>query len=53
MHRLAEENGVLDVYREPGIGFAPYRPINRGNLVAAISVMGDRYNAEQQKQAGR
>ncbi len=32
MHRLVEENGVLDVCRELGIGFVPYSPINRGFL---------------------
>ena len=31
MHRLVEENGVLDVCRELGIGFVPYSPINRGS----------------------
>ncbi len=32
MHRLVEENGVLDVCRELGIGFVPYSPMNRGFL---------------------
>lgn len=32
MHRLVEENGVLDVCRELGIGFVPYSPLNRGFL---------------------
>lgn len=32
MHRLVEENGVLDTCRELGIGFVPYSPINRGFL---------------------
>jgi len=35
MHREVEENGVLDVCRELGIGFVPYSPINRGFWVAA------------------
>lgn len=26
MHRLVEDNGVLDVCRELGIGFVPYQP---------------------------
>lgn len=30
MHRLVEENGVLNVCQELGIGFVPYSPINRG-----------------------
>lgn len=30
MHRLTEENGVLDICRELGIGFVPYSPLNRG-----------------------
>ncbi|MCM1068045.1 MAG: aldo/keto reductase [Muribaculaceae bacterium] len=37
MHRLVEENGVLDVCRELGIGFVPYSPINRGFLGGCIS----------------
>ncbi|GCB35984.1 aldo/keto reductase [Bacteroides faecalis] len=32
MHRIVEENGVLDTCRELGIGFVPYSPINRGFL---------------------
>lgn len=32
MHRLVEDNGVLDVCRELGIGFVPYSPLNRGFL---------------------
>lgn len=32
MHRLVEENGVLDTCRELGIGFVPYSPLNRGFL---------------------
>lgn len=37
MHRLVEENGVLDVCRELGIGFVPYSPINRGFLGGCIN----------------
>ncbi len=37
MYRLVEENGVLDVCRELGIGFVPYSPINRGFLGGAIN----------------
>ena len=37
MHRLVEENGVLDVCKELGIGFVPYSPINRGFLGGAIN----------------
>ncbi len=37
MHRLVEENGVLDVCRESGIGFVPYSPINRGFLGGCIN----------------
>lgn len=32
MHRVVEDNGVLDVCRELGIGFVPYSPLNRGFL---------------------
>lgn len=32
MHRAVEDNGVLDVCRELGIGFVPYSPLNRGSL---------------------
>ena len=32
MHRDVENNGVLDVCRELGIGFVPYSPLNRGFL---------------------
>lgn len=32
MHRAVEDNGVLDVCRELGIGFVPYSPLNRGFL---------------------
>lgn len=32
MHREVEQNGVLDVCRELGIGFVPYSPMNRGFL---------------------
>lgn len=35
MHRLVEENGVLDACRELGIGFVPYSPLNRGFWAAA------------------
>ncbi|MFQ7534693.1 MAG: aldo/keto reductase [Akkermansia muciniphila] len=35
MHRDVENNGVLDVCRELGIGFVPYSPLNRGFLGAA------------------
>ena len=37
MHRLVEENGVLDVCLELGIGFVPYSPINRGFLGGNIN----------------
>lgn len=37
MHRLVEENGVLDVCRELGIGFVPYSPLNRGFLGGGIN----------------
>lgn len=37
MHRLVEENGVLDVCRELGIGFVPYSPLNRGFLGGNIN----------------
>lgn len=37
MHRLVEENGVLEVCRELGIGFVPYSPINRGFLGGSIN----------------
>lgn len=37
MHRLVEENGVLDVCRELGIGFVPYSPLNRGFLGGSIN----------------
>ena len=37
MHRVVEENGVLDVCRELGIGFVPYSPINRGFLGGCIN----------------
>ncbi len=37
MHRIVEENGVLDVCRELGIGFVPYSPINRGFLGGDIN----------------
>lgn len=37
MHRLVEENGVLDTCRELGIGFVPYSPLNRGFLGGCIN----------------
>ena len=37
MHRLVEENGVLDVCRDLGIGFVPYSPLNRGFLGGDIN----------------
>lgn len=37
MHRLVEENGVLDTCRELGIGFVPYSPLNRGFLGGGIN----------------
>ena len=37
MHRLVEENGVLDTCRGLGIGFVPYSPINRGFLGGCIN----------------
>ena len=37
MHRLVEENGVLDTCREFGIGFVPYSPLNRGFLGGCIN----------------
>ena len=37
MLRLVEENGVLDVCHELGIGFVPYSPINRGFLGGCIN----------------
>lgn len=37
MHRLVEENGVLDTCRKLGIGFVPYSPINRGFLGGCIN----------------
>lgn len=37
MHRLVEDNGVLDVCSELGIGFVPYSPINRGFLGGCIN----------------
>lgn len=37
MHRLVEENGVLDTCQELGIGFVPYSPINRGFLGGCIN----------------
>lgn len=37
MHRLVEENGVLQTCKELGIGFVPYSPINRGFLGGCIN----------------
>lgn len=37
MHRLVEENEVLDTCRELGIGFVPYSPLNRGFLGGCIN----------------
>lgn len=37
MHRIVEENGVLDTCRELGIGFVPYSPLNRGFLGGCIN----------------
>lgn len=37
MHRLVEDNGVLDACRELGIGFVPYSPLNRGFLGGCIN----------------
>lgn len=37
MHRIVEENGVLDACRELGIGFVPYSPLNRGFLGGCIN----------------
>lgn len=37
MHKLVEQNGVLDTCRELGIGFVPYSPINRGFLGGCIN----------------
>lgn len=37
MHRLVEDNGVLETCRELGIGFVPYSPLNRGFLGGCIN----------------
>ena len=37
MHRTVEENGVLDLCEELGIGFVPYSPLNRGFLGGLIN----------------
>ena len=37
MHHSVEENGVLDVCRELGVGFVPYSPLNRGFLGGCIN----------------
>ena len=50
MHRLVEENGVLDTCGELGIGFVPYSPINRGFLGGCINeyTIFDPYNDNRQ-----
>ena len=37
MHRAVEENGVLALCEELGIGFVPYSPLNRGFLGGLIN----------------
>lgn len=37
MHRTVEENGVLSLCEELGIGFVPYSPLNRGFLGGTIN----------------
>ena len=37
MHRTVEENGVLKLCEDLGIGFVPYSPINRGFLGGLIN----------------
>lgn len=37
MHRAVEENGVLALCEELGIGFVPYSPLNRGFLGGMIN----------------
>lgn len=37
MHRVVEENGVLALCEELGIGFVPYSPLNRGFLGGNIN----------------
>ncbi len=37
MHRSVEQNGVLDLCKELGIGFVPYSPLNRGFLGGLIN----------------
>mgnify|MGYP000017749836 CR=1 FL=1 len=37
MHRTVEENGVLALCEELGIGFVPYSPLNRGFLGGTIN----------------
>lgn len=37
MHRAVEQNGVLDLCEELGIGFVPYSPLNRGFLGGLIN----------------
>ena len=37
MHRVVEENGVLNTCEQLGIGFVPYSPLNRGFLGGNIN----------------
>lgn len=37
MHRAVEDNGVLNLCEEQGIGFVPYSPLNRGFLGGMIN----------------
>lgn len=37
MHRTVEENGILSLCEELGIGFVPYSPLNRGFLGGMIN----------------
>ncbi len=37
MHRDVEQNGVLNICQELGIGFVPYSPLNRGFLGGCIN----------------
>ena len=37
MHRSVEQNGVLALCRELGIGFVPYSPLNRGFLGGLVN----------------
>lgn len=45
MHRTVEENGVLKLCEDLGIGFVPYSPINRGFLGGLINEY-TRFDAE-------